>query len=172
LLRNSGFETKTDWDRPATEYTADYSDAQKHAGLESMRVGIINLAHNKYAYSSARQQVSIPAGVGSASLQVWLYTVSGESSLRPLPARPLVGSEFGNGPLAFDAQYVMVLNNSGDVVETLFWERDNTQSWQQHTFDLQDYAGETIMIMFGAFNDGYDGVTGMYVDDAVLTVCP
>jgi hypothetical protein len=171
-IRNGGFENDTDdWDFPATIYTARYTTDQKHTGNRSVQVGLPS--PNTYSYSSARQQVVIPANISSATLDVWLYPKSSEAAtMSALAAQPSEGVLFGESPLATDIQYVMVLNTSGEVIETLFWDRSNSQTWDKKTFNMKKYAGKTIMIMIGAFNDGVDGVTGMYVDDVVFTICP
>jgi hypothetical protein len=33
------------------------------------------------------------------------------------------------------------------------------------------HAGKTVKVHFGAYNDGWDGVTAMYVDDVSLEIC-
>ena len=40
-----------------------------------------------------------------------------------------------------------------------------------HQFDLLGYAGQTIKLQFGVYNNGGGGVTGMYLDDASLELC-
>ena len=44
-------------------------------------------------------------------------------------------------------------------------------SWLYFNFNLLTYAGDSIYIHFGTYNDGYGGITAMYVDDAELEVC-
>ena len=55
-----------------------------------------------------------------------------------------------------------------------FWQRrlDN-RAWTEHgSFDLSAYAGQTVRLYFGVFNDGDGAATGMYVDEVTLVVCP
>ena len=33
------------------------------------------------------------------------------------------------------------------------------------------HAGQTIKLQFGVYNDGVDGVTGIYVDDVSVEIC-
>ncbi len=37
--------------------------------------------------------------------------------------------------------------------------------------DLTAYAGQTVELKYGTFNDGEGGVTAMYVDDVTVTIC-
>jgi bacillopeptidase F (M6 metalloprotease family) len=46
----------------------------------------------------------------------------------------------------------------------------NDQVWQTHTFDLSAYAGQTIRLHFGVYNDGLDGRTAVYIDNAALVI--
>lgn len=169
---NGGFEADAAWERPVTAYRAAYSTAQAHAGSRSMRVGIVDAGDNTYSYSSARQLVSIPADADSATLRFWLYSLSGETStdILAVPDRPLAPS-VEEAVLAGDAQYVLVLDDSDVWIDTVLWQRSNDQAWTYHEADLLEYAGQTIKLHFGVYNDGEDGATGMYVDDVSLVLC-
>ena len=72
---------------------------------------------------------------------------------------------FGEAALSADVQYVLVLNQYGYIVETLVWQLKNTQSWDYQEFDLLKYKGQTIRLQFGTYNNGYGGISSMYVDD-------
>ncbi len=171
---NKTFEHRQGWDIPITTWPADYSTAQAHSELQSMRTGIEKSADNRYSYSSARQKVEIPSSSASATLRLWIYPVSTEvvNTARALPALPTEGKAFGEAALASDVQYVVVLDENFVVVKTLYWNRKDTQAWRLLEFNLNRYIGEKIWIEFGTYNDGFDGVTAMYVDDASLEYCP
>jgi hypothetical protein len=79
---------------------------------------------------------------------------------------------FGKEALASDVQYVLVLDQFDNWIDTLLWQRSDAQVWKLHTFDLSQYSGQSIKIQFGTFNDGLGGVTAMYVDDVSLQMCP
>jgi bacillopeptidase F (M6 metalloprotease family) len=51
------------------------------------------------------------------------------------------------------------------------WQRQDNRAWGFHEFDLAEYAGQTIKLHFGAYNDGLGAVTAMYVDDVSLEIC-
>jgi hypothetical protein len=169
-LINSEFESETGWEIPITAYSAGYSTAQAHSGTRSMRTGITVEADNRFSYSDARQVVTIPATAASVTLRMWVYPVSTESTTFLLP-ETAEGMSFGDSPMANDVQYVIILNQYGTWIDTLLWQRSNSKSWTEHIFDLTAYRGRTIKIQFGTYNDGFDGFTAMYVDDAYLDVC-
>ena len=80
-LRNGGFETDDGWNLPVTAYRAAYTTAQQHSGNRSVRAGIVETANNVFSYSSASQTVQIPTGTQTATLSLWLYTISTEEPL-------------------------------------------------------------------------------------------
>jgi hypothetical protein len=155
-LKNTSFETNQGWEIPITAFSAGYSTAMPFTGVRSMRTGITAAAHNRYSYSDARQLVSIPHNATSALLSMYYYPKSGEAMNMALADRP-TSTLFGTEALASDVQYL--------------WIRSDSQIWKYKEFDLSNYAGETIAVQFGTYNDGYGGVTSMYVDDVSLKVC-
>ncbi len=171
-VRNGGFETTSDWELPTTTYSAAYSTDLAHSGKRSMRTGIVIAADNRNSYSSIRQVVTIPSDADQARLRLWTYPLSGESTMQPLPTLPEFGGAnlFGLAPLANDAQYILILDQNDQVIKTLLWQRSNSKNWTLKEFDLLTYAGRTIKIQIGTFNDGYGGITAMYVDDVSLEI--
>jgi len=177
-LDNGGFETDAAWSLPVTPYRAAYSTEQTHSGERSLRAGIVKPADNIFSYSSAVQTVQIPTNTQTVTLTLWWHPVSteddgaqaaqmvDEATLQAVadgvaPATPLVG----------DQQYVLLLNPQNRVLARLLWTRSNSQSWQQSNFDLTAYAGQTVRVLFGVYNDGVNGVTGLFVDDAAVASC-
>jgi len=117
-----------------------------------MRIGIDGGA-NVAAFSSARQTVTLPISITAATLGMHIYPVSEETT----PGT--------------DSQYALILEPStGTISQTLFSALSNAQSWQSHTYDLTQYAGQTIVLHFGVHNNGTGGRTAMYVDDATLLI--
>ena len=168
-VANGGFETDSDWVLPSTPYEARYSTAQAHSGDRSMQVGIVDAAEDVESYSSAQQEVTIPAGVGSATLRFWLYAVSDEPELRTSVAAPALEPQ---DTLAADGQYVLLFDESG-ARKTLLSAVLDVRSWVEYgSFDLSDYKGQTVKLYFGVSNDGDGEPTGMYVDDVSLEICP
>jgi uncharacterized repeat protein (TIGR01451 family) len=171
---NGNCERATGWRLPDTPVPADYVTDQAHGGSRSLRVGIIG-GSNRYAYSSARQQVDLPETAFEATLSFWLYPVSTETQVAEFdPAnvqRAAVDHVLPPSPASGDAQYVLILDEGGTIQQTLLWMLADTPTWEPYTFDLSPYLGETIWLHFGVYNDGAGGITGMYVDDVSLTAC-
>jgi len=167
---NSTFEATNGWSIPITTYMARYSAAQVHTGEQSMRTGITNPLINVYSYSDAFQMATIPATATSVTLNLWMYPVSSEPISRILPDAPESGA-WSEQVLTSDLQYILVLDMYGNIIDHLYWDRQNTQSWTNLVFDLTEYRGRTIRIQFGTYNDGIDGQTAMFVDDAFLDIC-
>lgn len=175
-LVNPGFETEAGWLFPATTHTAGYSTDRHHTGARSARAGIVTPGVNVLSYSSVQQAVSIPADATAVTLSVWLYPLSGEGALPGLAAATpgeldaaAASADAPDAPVG-DRQYVLLLNEYGAVMERLWWTRSNARAWQQQAFDLTAYAGRTVRVHVGVYNDGAGGATGLYVDDVTLTV--
>jgi len=48
-----------------------------------------------------------------------------------------------------------------------------TSGWEQRTYDLAAYAGQTLYLYFGVHGDGYTGAyTIQFVDDVTLASGP
>jgi len=175
IIVNGGFEAEGAWSMPVTPWPAAYSDQVAFDGRRAIRVGIVN-GSNERAYSSARQTVTIPADALTATLSVAIYPVSGGST-SVAPSQVFGGGAVCDiGPVCLsgapesDRQYVLVLRPDNIILEFILRAPSNVQSWQRYDRDLTSYAGETIVIYLGAYNDGVGGWTGMYVDDVSLLV--
>lgn len=174
ILIDGGFEAEGGWELPSTPHPAGYSSRVVYDGTRSMQVGIDN-GRNAYAYSSARQVVTIPADATSARLHFYIYPVSGTSATVPqsqvFPANVVADEVSAAAAAAGDAQYLLLLDpGTGGILEVLFWELSNAQSWGARTFDLTGYAGQAIRLHFGVYNDGVAGRAGMYVDNVALII--
>ena len=181
-LSNRSFESNTAWIIPATEYSAGYSTSQAHTGSRSMRSGIYIATHNVFSYSDFRQKVTIPSNATSADLMVWIWPKSTEPDAVPLAALldpsllipQNVNGKLQMSPDAGDVQYILVLDKYGNWIDTLWWKNNPTRddrSWNSKARDLMDYKGETIYLQFGVYNNGWDGVTSMFVDNASVEIC-
>jgi hypothetical protein len=177
LIGNPSFEYSGVWEIPITEYSANYATAQAHSGSQSMRSGIVNLLDNRYSYSDFRQLVSVPTGLAHVPLTFWLYSLSGEVlagesiDRAALPDATPTGRPFTETTLSGDLQYVLILDRYQNWIDTLVWQRSDQGAWEDYPFDLVRYAGQTIYLQFGVYNDGWNGITAMYVDDVSLENC-
>jgi PKD repeat protein len=152
-IANGGFESGGAWEIDSG-YPAAYTTTIFHNGNRSMRAGILDPAANVKGLSAFRQTVTIPRHPQSATLRFWLYpTITGSTS-------------------DSDEQRVLLLDQLGNTVQTLVKLRSNTRAWTPYEFDLTKYAGNTLRLYFGVYNNGSGSVTAMYVDDVSLQVCP
>jgi hypothetical protein len=116
-----------------------------------MRAGVPPGGWQFDSYSSFEQSVAVPAGVRSVTLRFWRLALTDD------PVR--------------DLQYVMVRPAGSVEWKELLVERNNAGEWQETQFDLSAYAGQSIRLRFGAYNNGKGGVTSLWIDDASLSVC-
>jgi hypothetical protein len=170
-LVNGGFEGSTGWYLPITEYSAGYSTAQANSGTRSLRMGIVNALDNRYAYSDANQQVTLPADATSITLYYSLYPISGEAGPVPTPYPRMMGDPRLMDWLPYDVQYLLILDKYDHWIDTVMWQCRNDQTWLGYVADLTAYRGQTIKLHFGAYNQGTGSVTAMYLDNASLAVC-
>ncbi|HSQ26241.1 MAG TPA: hypothetical protein VLM80_03850 [Anaerolineales bacterium] len=178
IVVNGGFEQTTAWVLPASEYPAQYTTLTANTGLRSMQTGIYDPKHNIYSYSSARQYVSIPADATSATLQFSRLLFRDELTTNRieeasvLPPQPLLGQHFPE-TVAYDddVQMVLILDYYNNVQGVLVWTIENTPVWIMQQFDLTGFAGQTIQLYFGTYNNGLLKISAMYVDDVSLNIC-
>jgi hypothetical protein len=101
------------------------------------------------------QQVSIPSSATSAILSFWLHIDTAETST----TQP------------YDTLTVQVRNTSGTVLSTpaTFSNLNHAAGYQQQTFDLSSFKGQTIEIFLQGKED-YTLQTSFVVDDFALNV--
>jgi hypothetical protein len=101
------------------------------------------------------QQVTIPAAATKATLSFWLHIDTAETSTTT----------------AYDKLTVQVRNSSGTVLSTLatFSNLNAAAGYQQHTFDLTSFKGQTIQIFMQGVED-FELQTSFVVDDVSLQV--
>jgi hypothetical protein len=170
-LVNNGFERSDGWGIPITEFSAGYTTEKERQGAWSMRSGIPWPELNKYSYSDFYQVVSVPDTWDRALVKFWYYPKS-------TSAAAITGVEqesFSADALDYsnqDLQYLLVLDRYGNWIDTLLWTQSNTKTWTAAEINVSEYRGSTIRLQWGVYNNGYDGVTTMWVDDVELTPCP
>jgi hypothetical protein len=149
LLVNGNAEGVDGWEVDQTAYTAGYAHSPVLGGQQALRLGIPDAADNVRSFSAVRQTVTVPAAANSVWLRFSWLPVSG------------AGQEEG------DYQYAMVLEQERPLIQQLV----QTNGWQPHQFDLTPFAGQTITLAFGVFNDGSGGATALFLDDVALEIC-
>ncbi len=180
-VQNSAFNPSQGWwNFPATVYTAGYSNYRFYSPSYSARTGIdpyIMPGFNLFSYSSVRSPAfTLPYNASSIRLRFWQFPIAtgmyAQSADRPLPEKPALGEPLVLGPDAGDLQYVLVLDPWDNILSYKQWTLSNAQRWvYSGDLGLLQFAGQTIKLQFGTFNDGWGGVAAMYVDDVNLEVC-
>jgi photosystem II stability/assembly factor-like uncharacterized protein len=172
LIVNGRFEGTGGWSHPITPAPAQYSSRVVYNGHTALRLGLDNDS-NVYAYSSARQTITLPASALHISLTFHLYPVSGEATLAAPSALMPQSRWLEPEPVTVgDAQFVLLIDpDTADILEIVHWSLSNGQAWRQHTVALPlAYAGRSLLLHFGVYNDGANGRTALYVDDVSLMV--
>ncbi|MBI1297859.1 hypothetical protein GC175_23235 [bacterium] len=168
-IADGGFETPYAWKLPTTPRPATYSTAIVHSGVRSLHTGITQEA-DLFSYSSAGQQVTIPADAISANLTLWWYPISAEGSL-PADVAAADAIMPDEASAMGDRHYVLLLDEAGVLLERLLWTRSDAATWQPLHFDLSSYAGQRVRVHLGTLNDGDGRKSAMYVDDVSLVIC-
>jgi hypothetical protein len=178
LLLNSNFEAATDWVIKTATYPSAYTTEFASSPVQSMRSGISlsipNPFPNIWTTSEFYQPVTIPADAYSARLTVRLLP---KSAGWYGPDEPLIAADSNEydpqALAATEAQYGYIMDSTGlNSRAYLFrWFHVNSSTWLVRQFNLLTFRGQAISVLFGAANDGYNGNTALYVDDATLDVC-
>ena len=150
IVVNPGFETNDAWVINDTPAKAHYTNSPVYEGNRALRVGIPPGGQNQYSYSSADQVLAVPSYASTAGLSFRVY--------------PLVADDA-------DFSYLMVRDSAG-TWHTVHSGRENLGHWVSAYADLRAFAGQTITLRIGAFNNGTGEVSSMTVDQVELRVCP
>ncbi|MEU9041198.1 MULTISPECIES: M4 family metallopeptidase [unclassified Kitasatospora] len=139
LLGNPGFETGSAAPWTASSGVVDNSSSQAaHGGSWKAWMDGYGSSHT----DTVSQTVSIPAGC-KATLSFWLHVDTAES-----------------GTTAYDKLTVSV---NGTALKT-YSNVDAAAGYQQRTFDLSAYAGQTVTVKFNAVEDS-SLQTSFVIDD-------
>jgi hypothetical protein len=174
---------------PPQDVNPVYTTAYFHTGLWSMRTGIPSTDPDMEAFSEVFQRnIDLPSDHSGAMLTFWLNTTRTDGIVPPTGAPPVDSGPtsevpsitgLGSPPLAVNATpeedwfYVYVYDDEGDYLDKLMWEKtiDSKNTWLRYRFDLSDFMGQKIQLLFGTYNDGRGGPSAVYIDDVVLGTC-
>ena len=143
VIQNGGFEYEGEWTIFDTAYPARYVDQAAHGGSRALQTGIARADENVYTYSSAEQTFTLP--VADEILLSYWYRAQ------------------VNGDYAY-----VYFRSQSEGWRPLRIVREDVMDWVQGQHDLSAYAGQTVILRFGTYNDGRGGVSAMYVDDVAL----
>src|SRR5579859_6623517 len=152
LIVNGGFETGSASPWSLTAGVLNNSTAEPaHTGSWDAWLDGYGTTHT----DTAAQTVSITAGKTSATLVFWLHIDTAETTTTT----------------AFDTLKVQVLNTGGTVLATLgtFSNLNHASGYQQHSFSLNSFIGQTVVIKFTGTEDT-SLQTSFVLDDIALNV--
>ncbi len=152
LISNGGFETDAAWYLGPTPAMPQYVTYTRHSGNRSLLLGITS-GGNVQSFSSARQTVTIPATSAQVKLSFWFYALA-------------------DSPATTDYMEVVLLDPTGVILNKPWRSHNDSRSWNQLTFDLTPWRGQTVQVYFNVYNDGLGGRAAMFLDDVSLTACP
>ena len=153
IIRNGGFETGdfAGWAIDGNNNDPVVTNTNPHGGTFSAAAGNFGPypAPEPAGRSSFYQQFTVPAGQSRLSFWHWDYS-----------------TDFGG-----DFQFAFIENDSDRKIKQIsFFRPANGQTWINEQIDMTPYAGQSMRIAFGVFQDGGGDPTGMYVDDVALYV--
>ena len=148
LIVNGGFETGTfpPWVVDGTANPPIVTSANAHSGTFSALAGNVS-GGEPLGDSSFYQQFVVPAGGGTLSFWHWDFTTDS---------------------ISYDWQDAYITDSNGNILQTIFHQCANGQTWINTTTDLMPFAGQTVRVKFLVHQDGFGDDTGMYVDDVQL----
>lgn len=152
LISNGGFEMDAAWYFGPTPAMPQYVTYTKHSGNRSVLLGITS-GGNVQSFSSARQTVTIPAASSQVRLSFWFYAMA-------------------DSPATTDYMEVVLLDPTGVILNKPWRSHNDSRVWNQLTFDLTPWRGQTVQVYFNVYNDGVGGRAAMFLDDVSLTACP
>jgi N-acetylneuraminic acid mutarotase len=161
VIQNGEFETGdfNDWvidghnNDPVVTNTLSYTGTYSAlAGLNPQQETFCAENNNEpFGDSSFYQQFTVPAGGGTLSFWYWTCTF-----------------DF----ITHNWQDAYITDTNGAILQTIFHQCSDSETWVQQTVDMGPYAGQTVRIKFLVHQDGHNplgDVTGMYVDDVQLS---
>lgn len=149
---DGGFEVGGTWQLGVSPIMPQYVTYTRHSGSRALVLGITSGA-NVASFSSARQTVTLPGAATQALLTFWFYAMA-------------------DSPATTDYMEVVLLDATGTVILNKPWQSHNdSRMWNQMTFDLTPWRGQTVQVYFNVYNDGLGGKAAMFLDDVSLTTC-
>ncbi|MGI8589315.1 MAG: S-layer homology domain-containing protein [Chloroflexia bacterium] len=149
-IQNGGFETGSfspGWVISGTNNIPIVDNSLPHSGTYAALLGTLS-GTEPTGNSSISQTLTVPAGGGTLS-----YWWNGSTS----------------DSITFDWQDAYILNAAGTVnLAQIMHVCTTTGTYQNVTFNMTPFAGQTVRLVFEVHQDGFGDVTSMYVDDVML----
>jgi hypothetical protein len=152
LVTNGGFESgMTGWTVTTGGCSPAIATAQKHSGTYSLAMGAYVHSTCAKGEVAAYQTVTIPANANTATLTVWYYP------------------ETNNTSTANDFYAIAIKNTSGTTLTNCLIVASNSKTWTEKQCNMAAYKGESVEIFTAVSNNG-STTMGVYEDDISLVI--
>jgi hypothetical protein len=144
---NGGFESDfSGWSIDATVPPPVIDHTTVHSGGSAALLGTVVGTTEPLGDTQISQTLTLSSG-STPTLSFWEWPLTTDT-------------------VTFDQQYVRVqpISPPGPVVVLMNEARDD-ETYIFRTFDLSQFAGMTVKLIFGVHQDGFGDITGMFVDD-------
>src|SRR5579859_7930308 len=145
---NGGFETGSlaPWVAAGGNPNPTIDNTHAHTGTFSGLLGTLS-GGEPTGDSILYQQVTVPAAGGT--LSYWYFPLTTDT-------------------ITFDWQDAYITDTSGNILATIMHLCANDGIWENQTFNMAPYAGQTVRVEFLVHQDGFGDLTSMNVDDVAL----
>ncbi|HMA37721.1 MAG TPA: kelch repeat-containing protein, partial [Chloroflexia bacterium] len=145
---NGGFETGAlaPWVAAGGNPNPTIDNTHHHTGSFSGLLGTLS-GGEPTGDSILYQTITVPASGGM--LNFWYFPLTTDS-------------------ITFDWQDAYITDTSGNILTTIFHLCVNDGVWDNQTFNMAPYAGQTVRVEFLVHQDGFGDLTSMNVDDVTL----
>ncbi|MDH6137903.1 hypothetical protein P3T37_007341 [Kitasatospora sp. MAA4] len=150
-LGDPGFENGTDttpWKTTPGVLNNQMSDQPSHSG--SWDAWLDGYGHA--ATDTLRQSVTIPTGCTKATLSTWMHIETAKHTRQ-----------------AADTLKVQVVASAGTTTLATYSNLNAHKGYQQDTFDLSTWTGQTVTVQFVGTEDNSPQLTSFALDDTALT---
>lgn len=149
LVVDSSLENGSGWITKSSGNYPVLSGRLTHSGKQAAYLAGADNAHDLLA-----TVLKLPSGQPTLTLSFWWQIQSQESSRFQ------------------DTLTIVLADSQGKALQTLdsLSSRDMSNQWQQHTFTLNKFAGQTVQVQFLAHTDG-EAATDFFVDDVEVVAC-
>ncbi len=149
LIVNGDFERFGAWQMPVTPRPASLSGERAFSGQRSLKLGSdVNDREDVAGDSIAMQTLSLPDDAEQILLRAQIWQGGSDDS---------------------DRQYLRLENDEETI--TVFEEQADHGTWQSLSYNLTNLRGQSIDIVFGAYNNGEGDKSVLYVDSVSVSAC-